>query len=218
MAALNSRRHTGVGQHVDISIMHTNVAMHDFQFASWMVRKVIDRRTGNRQASPSQDHPWAMYPCKDGWVSATVYNDANFRDLCIGIGMLDLAEDPRFKTSYGRLTHADELDSYLVPWLMEHTRHEIIDTFQELRIPSSPLPTFKELLDDPHYNARGFWVDIEHPATGSLTYPGAPFKMTETPWQKGRAPLLGEHNEEIYCECLGYTKEELTRLRAMGVI
>jgi crotonobetainyl-CoA:carnitine CoA-transferase CaiB-like acyl-CoA transferase len=74
------------------------------------------------------------------------------------------------------------------------------------------------LLTDPQYQARNFWIDIDHPYAGIQTYPGAPVKMTETGWKMSRAPLLGEHNQEIYCDRLGYSKEELVRLRASGVI
>jgi crotonobetainyl-CoA:carnitine CoA-transferase CaiB-like acyl-CoA transferase len=75
-----------------------------------------------------------------------------------------------------------------------------------------------ELLAEPQFKAREFFVGIEHPATGKVTYPSAPFKMSATPWQAGHAPLLAEHNKEIYCQRLGYTKDDLVRLRETGVI
>ena len=78
--------------------------------------------------------------------------------------------------------------------------------------------TVKDLLDSPQYNARGFWVDIDHPITGKLTYPGAPGIMSETPYQVERAPLLGEHNEDIYCGLLGFSREDLIRLVGAGII
>ncbi|GAI97702.1 unnamed protein product, partial [marine sediment metagenome] len=65
---------------------------------------------------------------------------------------------------------------------------------------------------------REFFIEISHPVAGNLLYPGAPFRMSETPWQTGRAPLLGEHNEEIYCQRLGYSREDLVKLREGGVI
>jgi crotonobetainyl-CoA:carnitine CoA-transferase CaiB-like acyl-CoA transferase len=75
-----------------------------------------------------------------------------------------------------------------------------------------------ELMADPQYKARGFFQEIDHPLAGRLTYPGAPFRMSETPHQAGRAPLLGEHSEEIYCQRLGFDKSDLVTLRENGVI
>jgi crotonobetainyl-CoA:carnitine CoA-transferase CaiB-like acyl-CoA transferase len=134
------------------------------------------------------------------------------------IGRPDLIEDPRFLTARGRLDHADEFDEIVIPWFMERTKNELFHTCSLWRIPCAPVAGPGELVNDPHFQERGFWVEIDHPETGRLTYPGAPFKMSETPWQAQRAPLLGEHNEEIYCQRLGYTKEDSVKLRQAGII
>ena len=103
-------------------------------------------------------------------------------------------------------------------WTMEHDKMEIYDMAGKMRACFAPILTTKELLESPQLKAREFFVEVEHPETGTLTYPGAPFKMSETPWQAGRAPLLGEHNEEIYCDRLGYTREDLLRLKSQDII
>ncbi|MEK7849124.1 MAG: CoA transferase, partial [Chloroflexota bacterium] len=77
----------------------------------------------------------------------------------------------------------------------------------------------RDMLQDPQYKSRDYFVQSEHPKAGPLTYAGAPFKMSETPWQVRRpAPMLGEHNEEVFCGRLGLSREELVRLRQAGVI
>ena len=77
----------------------------------------------------------------------------------------------------------------------------------------------EDLLRNRHLKAREYFTEINHQETGKLIYPGAPFKMSETPWQiRYPAPLLGQHNEEIYCEFLGYTLKDLIKLREEGVI
>jgi crotonobetainyl-CoA:carnitine CoA-transferase CaiB-like acyl-CoA transferase len=79
--------------------------------------------------------------------------------------------------------------------------------------------TTEDLVKSEQMKAREFFVPIKHPAAGKLEYPSAPYKLSETPWQVDRpAPLLGEHNEEIYCKRLAYSKEYLSRLKATGVI
>ena len=85
-------------------------------------------------------------------------------------------------------------------------------------MPITPILTSEGLLHDPQYQARDYWVEIEHPVGGRLKYPGATFKAFDMPWKIRRpAPLLGEHNQEVYGS-LGYTGEDLVRLREMGVI
>jgi crotonobetainyl-CoA:carnitine CoA-transferase CaiB-like acyl-CoA transferase len=114
---------------------------------------------------------------------------------------------------------ADECDNLIKPWLMERTKDEIFELCREYRIPFAPLRTVDELLKDPQLQARDFFVEVDHQETGKLQYPGAPFKMSKTPWAiEHAAPLLGEHNEEIFVNRLGYSKEELSALRKTGVI
>ena len=130
------------------------------------------------------------------------------------------SKDPRFQDRFaiGR-QYADEMDALLAPWLMSHTREEIFTACRERRIPFCPVKTTEEVVKDPHLNERGYFVEIERAETGAIKYPGPPFRLYETPWCIRRpAPLLGEHNEEIYCGRLGYSKEELTQLRRGGVI
>ena len=159
-----------------------------------------------------------MYPCKDGYVSVSVVTPAQTENLFLLMGMPELLEDPRFATDFGRWDRADELDEVVVPWMMEHTMEEIVTLSQELRIPCTRVPTFGQLLDDHQLGARDYWVAMEHPFAGRQTYAGAPFKMSETPWQVTRAPLLGENNEEIYGGELGCSKEDLVRLRERNII
>ncbi len=96
---------------------------------------------------------------------------------------------------------------------------ELFNSGTEWRIPIGLVPTTKEIVESPQHEAREFFEEVDHPVMGRITMPGAPFKMMDTPWQlKSPAPLLGEHNEEIYCQRLGYSREELVKLRERGVI
>ena len=132
--------------------------------------------------------------------------------------MPDLLEDPKFATATARWDNYREFDELIAPWFMDHDMEEIVDLAQELRIPCTYVPTFGNLHDDVQLNARDYWVAIEHPAVGRWPYAGAPFKMSQTPWRATRAPLLGEHNEEIYEGSLGLSREEMVRLRERNVI
>ena len=90
---------------------------------------------------------------------------------------------------------------------------------QKYKLFVTAVMTPKDVVESEHFAERGFWVEVEHPVTGKQTYPGSPVKMTETPWQvRMPAPLLGQHNQEVYCDRLGYSKQDLMRMRETGII
>ncbi len=126
--------------------------------------------------------------------------------------------DPKYENEDQRASLAEEMDAIIQPWLMEHDKYEIFNALQQARVQAGVCTSPEDLLKDPGYEAREFWKEIDHPEVGKLTYPGALTRMSETAWQASRAPLLGEHNEEIYHEELGYSPEEITRLSQNGVI
>jgi len=116
-------------------------------------------------------------------------------------------------------THKDVMDAYLIEWLMDHTKEEVFNLCFERRIPFIPVHTIEDVMKSPQFEARQYFVEIDHPEVGVLKYPGAPAKLSKTPWIIDHpAPLLGEHNVEVYCKRLGYSKEDLVKLTRIGVI
>ena len=133
--------------------------------------------------------------------------------------MPELLDDERFATFAARSENVGELLNLVRPWLTERTKFEITRLSQAERVFAAPLLTVDEVVNDPHNVARGFFEEVDHPATGPLRYPGAPAKMTETPRPPARpAPMLGQHNDEMYSGRLGYSKIDLVRLREAGII
>ena len=102
--------------------------------------------------------------------------------------------------------------------MMKHDRYEIFHALQGVRIQAGVCNSAEDLLEDPGHEAREFWEEIDHPEAGKLTYPGQPVRMSETGWKAEPAPMLGEHNEQIYQGELGYSSLELTQLKTNGVI
>ena len=215
LAALYSREDTNRGQQVDVSIMECMTGFHQFTIIRYTYGGEIKPRSGNRYEST---YPVTIYPCKDGYVALSASSPLQQELLYSLVGKPELMEDPRFISPLDRFANADALDALLMPWFQERTREELFHTCEQWRVPCAPVTSPDELLDDPHFKEREFWVEVNHPEAGNLTYPGAPFRMSATPWKKGRAPLLGEHNEEIYCQRLGYKREDLVRLREAGVV
>jgi crotonobetainyl-CoA:carnitine CoA-transferase CaiB-like acyl-CoA transferase len=112
----------------------------------------------------------------------------------------------------------EEVEAHLLPWLLEHGKEEFYHGGQAYGQNFGYVASPREMVDSPQLRERAYFAEVDHPRAGTLTYPGAPYKMSETPWQAGRAPLLGEHNEEVYCGRLGLTRAELVDLSRAGVI
>ena len=93
--------------------------------------------------------------------------------------------------------HADEIDEIMSRWLMKHDKFEVVRMAQEMRLPFTEVFTPEEIVNDNHLNERNFFVEVDHPLAGTVKQPGAPGMMTGTPWETKRAPLLGEHQDEI---------------------
>ncbi len=222
MAALLAREVSGEGQHVDISEAQVWATLHTGNQESAFVMHGMKRmRWGHRTPGV---YPYTILPCQDGYMSMIAIQGYQWKRFLELIGDGEVPEwytgEPRFQDRREiSLRYADEMDSLLAPWLTSHTKDEIHRLCLEKRIPFCPVKNMKDVVTDEHLKARDYFVEIEHPVAGNLKYPGAPGKFSETPWQVERpAPLLGQHNQEIYCHRLGYSFEELARLRTGGIV
>jgi len=214
MGALYYARRTGRGQQVDVSLMEAEVNIHELDIEIYAYSGEVRRRVGSYYGN----YPWSVYRCRDGFVAVCV-NNRQWRRIGNWIGQPELSRDPELATPAQRYERFEELEAIFVPYCLERTMAELVATAQAARIPVMPVYSAKDIVEDPQYQARGFFVEVEHPRAGRLTYPGAPVRMGLTPWQVRRpAPLLGEHNDEVYGGYLGLSREELAHLRRAGVI
>ena len=217
MTALFGSEMEGEGELLDISIMETQAAGID----RTPTFRIAYQYTGvvNERLPTTQGFATGVFPCKDGYVTimgGTIW----FPKLAAMLEMPELLEHPIYSNllEQSKPEVAEEFLDILLPWLLERTKKEIWEAAQAQNMLSSPIYTTEDLINDLHYNERGFWVNIDHPMAGTIMYPGAPFKMSETPWQvKTPAPLLGQYNEEILGN-LGYSKEDLVLLRQQNII
>lgn len=214
MGALFHSADTGEGQYIDISILDCLPGTDAFRTVKWTHMGVVQQRTGGRYAG----WPGKVYPCRDGYIGLCGVGPTGSMIPMYSVMEIPELLDPKYETHLQRDALAEELDDIIRPWLMEHDRYEIFHALQGVRVQAGVCNSAEDLLKDPGHAARGFWEEIEHPEAGRLTYPGEPVGMSETAWQAGRAPLLGEHNEEIYREELGYSSPELAKLKGEGVI
>ena len=204
LAALAYRANEGRGQHVDVSLAEAAACADEYNSAMYAFQGAIRRRFYSRHIF---GYPMDILPCKDGHVvvipgahgfpQVGITSEGAVSPMSLLLENIELDQDPLFNSFAERMIRWREMDELLLPWLREHTAKEIVDTAQALRMPFAPVPSVSELLEDEHLESRGFFERIEHPEAGELTYAGPPFRMSETPLDIGRAPLLGEHNEEL---------------------
>ncbi len=219
IALLSSGLH-GVGQQVDISIMETQISSIDRRI--YLVGHQYNPTEVSLRASygVGMGFPYGNYPCKDGYFGIT--GDARLDYWARVVAMLampELLEDPRFCTVEAQ-AKPENYEAFLqifLPWCMERTKEEIVRLGQANRALVAPANNAEDLVNDPHMKARGSFVVIDHPMTGKVKYPGAPFRAGSSFQVRRPAPLLGQHNEEVY-EQLGYSKEDMVKMREVGVI
>lgn len=214
MGALYSRLFTGMGQHIDtskqeslIALERVEIGMYGNEGFSMMSTVTIQGMLGGLQR------------CKDGYVVLTMPMEHQWEALVKLMGNPDWAQDERYKDEFFRAQHAQELNDYIAEWLSNHSMDEVFHQAQALSCPIGAVTTPKDLLASEQLKAREFFTEVEHPEMGKVKCPAAPYRYSKTPWRVARpAPLLGEHNEEILCQRLGYPKEELARMRGAGLI
>jgi len=216
MCTLIAAKLSGEGAYIDIATMECLAGAVDRLLIRYAYNGVSAEREGHRREGY---YPNGIYPCADGFVHvATLLSARGWVRLVRMLEMPELMTDPRFATAAARRQHHGDFDAIFYPWVIEHTQEEIFRLGQAQRVMVGKVYTMDQVLNDPQYVYRKYFTEIDHPVVGKQTYPGAPFRMSETPAHLGRAPLLGEHTEEVLCGQLGYSREDLVRLRARGVL
>jgi crotonobetainyl-CoA:carnitine CoA-transferase CaiB-like acyl-CoA transferase len=146
-------------------------------------------------------------------------NEEQWENFCRAAGMHGWIRDPRFLTNLDRLDHVFELQEEIEHWAKDFTTKEILEKLEKNRVACGPVQGIKELVNDPHLQARKFFLEVNHPVIGKVILPGNPYKFSETPLAKPiPSPGLGEHNEYILTQYLGRSKEEVSQLYAQGVL
>lgn len=215
LAALLHREAGGGGQSVETSLMEAIAANNEYNTVLYSFTGAIRRRWYSRH--PFR-YPSDIMACRDGHV-AVLYGRLGLQELAVTIERPELIDHELFINPAERYRRWQEFEDFLRPYLMAHDAREIVEAGQSLKQPFALVPGIGELIEDPHLAARGFFEEIEHPKAGTLRYPGPPWRMSATPWQTGRAPLLGEHNAEILAgDETGYEMADLVILRERGVI
>ncbi|MDO8433785.1 MAG: CoA transferase [Candidatus Binatus sp.] len=220
LAALFARERTGVGQEVDASHLGSMMALQGLNVVSRTIMgKEFPRSTREKAYNPL----WNHYQCADGkWFSlAMLQPDRYWKDFCAAIGRPDLEIDPRFAETKTRGKNSAALIAILDEVFKARPRDEWMKVLKAGGgdFIYTIVNSVSDLPDDPQVRANNYVVDYEHPQAGKMTLLGMPVKLSVTPGEpRGHAPELGEHTELLLTEMLGYTWDDVARLREANVI
>ncbi len=216
LTALLRHQATGQGAYIDISELDVQVSI---------LHGILNRYEANNSVQPrsvglfeSTSCPYDILPCKDGYVGVFCGREHQWRRLLQVMGDPEWGKVELFQESRSRRRHWPDLLELMRPWFMGHTKEEIYRVCQENDIPAAAVYTMGEVLQDRQFRSRDAFPEVHHPIFGAFPCLRPPYNLQGGVWELQRfAPGKGEHNREIFCHRLGYSRQELAQLTATGV-
>ncbi|MFH1652010.1 MAG: CoA transferase [Chloroflexota bacterium] len=216
--ALEQRRRTGKGQHVDLAEVEAVVSVLGGAVADCSRSGREPVTQGNRSPAAA---PRDVYRCRgrDRWCAVSVPDETAWRGLKAALGRPAWAEEARFATPEARQENQEELDGLISAWTATRTAVQVMRTLRRHGVPAGVVQSAADLARDPHLKARGFFVSLPHPGLGETVADASPLRFSRTPAAYRRAaPLPGQDNDAVFRGLLGLTKAETAALRRQGVI
>ena len=216
LAALNYRKKTGKGQHLDIAQSEGVTSLIPEVIMEYVMNNSIRPRMGNRNEIMA---PHGCYPCKgeDKWVAIAVGTDEKWRALCNVMGNPDWSNDEKFSDQYRRWQNQDELNKLISGWTKDFTHYEVMQQLQKVGIAAGPSFNIEELINDPHIKKRDVFIEQNHPEAGKTLVYRSPWKSALTA-KNPPAPCLGENNDYVLKELLGLSDSEIINLTNEKII
>ena len=216
LAALYRKQANGTGEHVDIAMMDCLVGQIAYDLANYIVTGEEATRKGNGSADRAFHN---VYRTRDGWIYIQADLENQWKRLAETMGKSELLDDPRFRTEAGRVNHKEELDAIAQEWVKDRARDDVFHLLAGAGVPASPVNTVADVAAHPHLKERGMLHEVEHPGHGKLPALTPRIRFEDTPSRKpAYPPMLGENNEEVYREMLGYDESTLAGLKERGII
>ena len=218
LAAIDRRRRTGEGRHLDISQVEATVGMIAPQILDFEANGRIAEANGNRD---DQYSPNGVFRTRgeDRWVAITARSDEEWRRLASLIGGSVLADDPRFATLAARKANEDALEAIIAAWTADQDALAVERRLQAEGVPAHIAAESADIVADPQLLARGSFVKLPHPRSGETVIDAARYDLSETPAQYPRAaPTFGQDNPYVLAELLGYPEARIEALRAAGAL
>lgn len=216
LAALQARNRTGMGQKIDVALVDVGVAAMSSVNQVYLSDGIVPARRGNGYAAAA---PGGCYRASDGEVIlASIGSDKGWKILCELMGRMDLWDHPDYRDKRSRVKNSAALDEIIEAWSMTKTTSELTDMFLKKKMVVGPVFTVDQVVHDPHIaGVRDMFTTVNLEGFGEIKITNQCIKMSGTPAQVTDPPALGQHNHEVYAS-LGYTEEEISSMRANGVI
>ena len=218
LAALHYQRKTGIGQKVDIALVDSLFASLQIISQIYLIGGRLPERTGNRYEST---YPYDTFPTKDGEnIVIGCANDKFWGILCKMMGREELITDERYDKNVKRVAAHDEVREIVVEWTRTVDSKDLLDMLDKAGVPSTPIYNFKQVAEDPQIaGAREMIIEAEYPNVGKIKVTNSHLKLSETkPQFRKPSPLLGEDNETVFGELLGFDSEKISELKEKGII
>jgi crotonobetainyl-CoA:carnitine CoA-transferase CaiB-like acyl-CoA transferase len=228
LAALDHRRRTGIGQHIDVSQFEAALQFLGPELLAYELDGRVATRAGNRDRDLV---PNGVFPClvesdrasqypeggsgAEGWVAISCTDDAQWAALVARAGLPD---EPRWRTATGRRADEDHIEALIGAWTATRRASDVVSALQP-HVASAPVLGVPELHTDPQLAHRGYWVPLEHPVYGKVPYSGMQAVMSRTPGTvRNPAPCLGQHSWEVLETILGVDADTIANLVAEDVV
>jgi formyl-CoA transferase len=221
LAAIVQRQQTGRGQRVEVAMQEAVLNLTRVKFTPVLTTGKPMPRLGNGSFAGGFAN---TLRCVPGGPNDYVYlmippdNPPMFESVARAIGREDLLTDSRFSTPQARFEHRDALQEILESWTSTRDKHAVMEALAQTGAVCGAVLDTAEVLENPHLRARGMIQDVEHPVRGHYPMIGCPVRLSDSPVEIKPAPLHGEHTAQVLKELIGYTPEDIERLRNAGAV
>lgn len=220
LGALYKRRETGEGHRLQVAMQDAIMHYMRINFATnGQTGKAAER--GGSKVPGVNNAPMGLYPCAPGGPNDYVYIFAQpqmWKPLINAMGKPELADDPLFATPDARWENRDAFAQIMSAWTMQRTKFEVMKILGDAGVPCGACQDTGEVLDDPHLKARDMIVDVDFPTRGSYKTVGCPIKLSDSPAEISRPPMLGEHTAELLRELCGMDETQVARMKEKGIV
>ena len=215
-AALAHRAESGKGQHLDLALLDSQIALLAYQNTNYFSTGRPPPRIGNLHPNIV---PYQPFRSADGEVIVACGNDNLFRKFCEAAGHPELATDPRFATNDKRVENRKEISRLIQEFFVKRKTTEWLEILEAAGVPNGPINDVAQVFEEPQVKARGVKIELEHAAAGKIPLVASPMRFSGTPLDyKLAPPVLGQHTEEVLREILQLDAEEISRLKKQEVI